>query len=83
VVPDDDVQVEIWHDLYFRAFDALRFDRFYGAMGGEAPISFVAKSRYADDLGLFGEDRLMFQTFLSELDAEYLAWRAEHNKATP
>lgn len=76
----DDFTVEPWHDLYFRAFDALRFDRFYVAMGGEAPITYLAWSRYAEDLGLTGDDRDTFHQFLTALDAEYLAWRSEHDK---
>ena len=72
---------EPWHALYFRAFEALRFDRFYGALGGETPVNYLAKSRYADDLGLSGEDRETFHHFLNVLDAEYLEWRAEHDKA--
>jgi len=50
-------------------------------MGGESPISYLARSRYADDLGLTGEDREMFHHFLIVLDAEYLDWRSELDKA--
>lgn len=75
-----DFTPEPWHGLYFRAFDALRFDRFYGAMGGETPITYLARTRYADDLGLDGDDRDTFNLFLSAIDDEYLVWRAETNK---
>lgn len=50
-------------------------------MGGEAPISYLARSRYADDLGFRDADREMFHQFFTALDAEYLAWRAEHSKS--
>lgn len=50
-------------------------------MGGEAPISYLARTRYADDHGLTGDDRETFHTFLTALDAEYLEWRAETNPA--
>jgi hypothetical protein len=61
-----------WHQLYWRAFEALRFDRQYGAFGGEAPISYQAISRYADDHGIGGEDIHLFRRFIVAIDLEWL-----------
>ncbi|WP_377299670.1 hypothetical protein [Rhizobium sp. SGZ-381] len=66
-----------WHDLYFRAFDALQYDRFFGAMGGEGPIFYQALSCYARDHGLTGLEFLDFQIFMNALDGEYLSMRRE------
>jgi len=72
---------EPWHALYFRAFEALRFDRFYGSLGGETPVTYLAKSRYADDLGLTGETLETFHHFFNAIDAEYLDWCSARDKA--
>lgn len=77
----EDFTHEVWHGLYYRAFDALQFDRFYGAMGGATPVSYLAKSRYADDLGLTGEDRQTFHLLFNAIDAEYLDWCSARDKA--
>lgn len=69
---DEEFEPEPWHELYFQAFDALRFDRFFGAFGGESPITYIASSKYADDLGLTGDDRRRFFLFLNVLDGEHL-----------
>lgn len=66
-----------WHDLYFRAFDALQFDRFIGSMGGEGPIYYVALSRYARDNGIAGSDRRLFDVFMNACDGEYLKMQRE------
>lgn len=69
-----------WHRFYFRAFDALMYDRFIGAMGGEGPIYYQAMSRYAADKGLTGEDLDMFEIFMNSMDGEYLAIRREQSE---
>lgn len=69
-----------WHDLYFAAFDALRCDRFYGAMGGEGPIYYTALSRYASDNRITGTDLWLFNIFMNAVDGEWLAIRAEEDK---
>lgn len=69
-----------WHQLYFRAFDALRYDRHYGAMGGEGPIYYTALSRYARDHGIDGDDLKLFLVFMNAIDAEHLAMAAEDDK---
>ncbi|WP_139108371.1 MULTISPECIES: hypothetical protein [unclassified Ensifer] len=75
-----DAKIEPWHGLYFRAWEALRFDRFYGAFGGEGPISYTAISRYAADHGIGGDHFGDFLTFLQAIDAEWLDWRSEKEK---
>lgn len=76
----DEFEPKSWHDLYFRAFDALQFDRFYGAFGGEGPIFYTALSRYAEDLGLSGMDRHLFMVFMNAVDGEWLKHQADEAK---
>lgn len=71
---------EPWHDLYWRAWDALRYDRPYGAMGGEMPISYVALSRYGRDNEIAGEDFGLFLRFMGAVDGEWLKRQAERLK---
>lgn len=71
-----------WHDLYFRAFDMLMFDRFFGALGGQGRISYMAISRYADDHGIDGDDRHMFMRLMDVLDGVYLKLESERAKQT-
>jgi len=78
----EDFEPEPWHDLYFRAFDDLRFDRFYGALGGEGPITYLAKSRYAEDLGLSGTDLRFFHLFMNVVDGEHLSQVGERAAAS-
>lgn len=73
---DDDFEPRPWHDFYFRAFDAIRFDRQYGAMGGESPISYMVMSQYARDHGLTLEELEQFRRFIGVLDAVYLELEA-------
>jgi hypothetical protein len=70
-----------WHDLYFRAFDALQYDRFYGAMGGEGPIYYMALSQYARDHAIVGDEWTQFKIFMNALDGEWLAFRREQDEA--
>ena len=76
-----DFTVEPWHALYFRAFEALRFDRFFGALGGETPVSYLAKSRYSAEIGLTGEALDTFHYLFNAIDAEYLDWCGARDKA--
>jgi hypothetical protein len=56
--------------MYFRAWQALRFDRQYGAMGGETPISYLALRRYAEVEGIL--DWATFHRFMSAIDDEWM-----------
>lgn len=77
----DDFEPQRWHDLYFRAFDALQYDRFYGAMGGEGPIYYSALSQWARDHELSLNEFTDFQIFINALDGEWLSWRREQDEA--
>lgn len=83
-VGDGDEQTfepRVWHDLYFQAFDALRYDRPYGALGGQMPISYLAISTYAHDHGISGNDFGRFRRIFNRIDEAYLAHAAEVQKA--
>lgn len=77
---EDDFEPRIWHDLYFQAFDALQFDRFYGAFGGEGPVHYTALSQYARDHGIAGMDRQFFMIFMNAIDGEWLRYQREEAK---
>lgn len=66
-----------WHQLYFEAWGLLRFDRQYGAFGGEAPISYLTLSSYARDRGIGGADLLQFVRLMNAIDDEWLRYQAE------
>lgn len=70
-----------WHEIYYRAFDALQFDRFFGALGGEGPIHYQALSRYARDHGIEGDDLRYFHVFMNACDGEYLKMQREAAEA--
>lgn len=72
---------EPWHGLYWDAWNTLRFDRHYGAMGGQGPIPYAVVSRYAADNGIDGEDFWMFRVLMSVIDTEWLAHTSETDKA--
>lgn len=64
---------EPWHDFYWQAWHALRYDRAYvGQAGVEMPITFAAMDTYARRYGIEGEafDRLL--RFVSVIDFAYL-----------
>jgi hypothetical protein len=69
-----------FHSLYWRAWECLRFDRHYGAMGGEGPIPYMVISQYARDNGISGNDFRIFHILLSGIDAEWLKYAAEKQK---
>jgi hypothetical protein len=72
ILAEDEYEPHNWHWMYFKAFDALRYDRFYGAMGGQGPINYMALSQYARDHGLTGSALQHFHIFMNAVDAEYL-----------
>jgi hypothetical protein len=66
---------------HWEAWQTLRFDRQFGALGGETPISFVALDTYARRYGI---DNVEFETFLilvGNMDDEYLQHVARKTKA--
>lgn len=68
----DDAEEQEWFGLYWRAWEAIGFDRQYGQMGGESPISYLAISQYARDHGILGEDFSNFHRLIAAMDAEWL-----------
>lgn len=69
----EEAREEPWHDFYWQAWEALRFDRHYGAMGGQMPISFMALDAYARRYGIAGEAFDRFLVFMGVIDTEWLA----------
>lgn len=68
----DDAFVPEWAETYWRAWHALRFDRQYGAMGGQSPITFVSLDAYARRYAIVD---MQFETLLvlvGAMDEEYL-----------
>ncbi|TAN09786.1 MAG: hypothetical protein EPN45_07280 [Rhizobiaceae bacterium] len=81
-IPDrpEEAQPALWHELYWTAWDAIRFDRPYGAFGGEMPLSYLAVSQYARDHDIAGDAFRIFMRLMSAIDAEWLAYSAEKAK---
>lgn len=71
--PPDEAAPQDWHDLYWRAWDALRFDRPYGHMGGMRPVSYLALAAYAKYHGIHGIDFDVFRALFRVIDAEWIA----------
>jgi hypothetical protein len=80
---EEEYEAQSWHEFYFGAWESLRYDRFYGAFGGETPISYSAVGRYARDHGLAGEQVSVFRALLSAIDEEWLGHVAEKLKRKP
>lgn len=78
--PPVEATPELWHDFYWRAFEALRYDRQYGAFGGESPIGFVAIDAYARRYGIDGDAFDRFMRLVNAIDDEWLGWKAERAK---
>ncbi|ANM12043.1 phage tail assembly chaperone [Rhizobium sp. N324] len=72
---------QAWHAMYFEAFDALQYDRFYGAMGGEGPIYYSALSQYARDHSIAGDRLKRFHIFMNAIDGEWLKIQRERAEA--
>lgn len=72
---------QAWHAMYFEAFDALQYDRFYGAMGGEGPIYYSALSQYARDHCIAGDRLKRFHVFMNAIDGEWLKIQRERSEA--
>lgn len=77
----DDTKVPEWAATVWRAWHALRFDRQYGAFGGESQISFTAIDRYAIRYGISGTAFETFMALICAMDDEYLQYVARVAKA--
>ena len=78
--PPADAAPQPFHDLYWRAWRAIRFDRQYGAFGGESRLSYATISQYARDHAITGEAFLTFQSVMRGLDEEWLDFVAARSK---
>ncbi|WP_446680318.1 phage tail assembly chaperone [Aminobacter aminovorans] len=78
----DEAEPQPWHDLYWRAWDALKADRQFGAMGGASAVPYSALSRYARDHGITGSDFRLFQVLFRAIDAEWLTMEAAKGNKT-
>lgn len=63
---------------FMDAWGALRYDRFYGAFGGESTILYSSISAYARDHGIAGDDFYVFKVLIREMDHEYLEYVERH-----
>lgn len=77
----DDAQWPVWSGYVQHAWQELRDDRFYGAMGGMGRIYFAAINDYALRYEIVGSAFEDFKTFLRALDDEYIAHVSEKQKA--
>jgi hypothetical protein len=77
----DEAQWPAWSGYLQRAWETLRDDRHYGAMGGLGRIYFTAIERYAARYGIAGSDFDDLLLFLHALDDEYIACMNEKTKA--
>jgi hypothetical protein len=75
-----DYEPENWHQMYWEAWNALKHDRPYGAMGDVHPIPYMVISRYAEDHGITGDDFYYFRRFMYVLDTEWLSYIREQRK---
>lgn len=76
----EDAEPEEWHGLLWRAWEALRYDRPYLAMGGEMPVSFASINAYAQRYGIERQDFDEFLYLFKEIDDEWLAICVEREK---
>lgn len=78
----EEEEVELDPDLlvFWTAWHVLRFDRHYGAFGGQTPILFTAIDVYATRFGIDGEDFDTLLKMLHAMDAEYMIWLEEERK---
>lgn len=76
-VDDEHAEWPVWSGYLRNAWNDLRDDRFYGAMGGMGRIYYTAVSRYARDNGI---DLEPFVTFIYAMDDVFLKVAAEKEK---
>jgi len=76
----DDAAWPSWSGSLQVAWDALRDDRHYGAMGGLGRIHFAAIDHYAARFGIDGAAFGEFAALIRALDDEYIALTLEEQK---
>ncbi len=67
--------------MYWRAWHTLRYDRQYGAFGGETPIAFLSLDAYARRYDIQGVEFETFLALVGAMDDEYLEHVARRDKA--
>jgi len=80
-VRPDDAQWPEWAGVYRGAWEALRDDRHYGAMGGLGRIYYSAIDRYAERHGIAGSAFDDFLTLVHAMDEEYVAHVTRRQRA--
>jgi hypothetical protein len=73
----DAAALKLEHVFYWNAWQALRFDRFIGSMGGEGPIYYRAVSRFVQDHALSAVETSILRRVIHAMDEEYLDCVAE------
>lgn len=66
--------------MYRQAWQDLRYDRTFGAMGGEFPLPFSSIDRYAKRYGIAGRAFDILHELLYALDGVHLEIVAEKQK---
>jgi hypothetical protein len=66
--------------VYWEAWHALRYDRQYGAMGGEFPITYGTLRGYANDYGIAGRAFDIFEHLVKQMDYVHLEIVSEKYK---
>lgn len=74
------IKMQPFHELYWRAWADIRFDRQYGAFGGESRLSYMVIRQYAADHCLSGENLQTFKAVMRGLDEEWLDFIASRTK---
>lgn len=77
----EDAQWPEWSGYVYVAFQELRDDRHYGAMGGLGRIWFSSIKQYAEHYGIEGSAFDDFVTYLRAVDDENIAIQNERAKA--
>ena len=67
----EEAEPELWHGLYWRAFDALQFDRPIAPFGGPLPIPYSVISQYARDHRIAGDQFDIFHRLMVAIDDEW------------
>lgn len=76
----EDTEWPEWSGSYRRAWNILRDDRFYGAMGGMGRIYYAALATYAKKNDIDGDEFELFIQLVWAMDEEYILICDEKSK---
>lgn len=65
------------YEPFYEAWETLRHDRQFGAMGGVSRIPFSAIDLWARRYEVDGEEFDLFVTLIAAIDDEFIAWLAK------